>query len=69
LHCIGLIGVQCLLTRMPAPDPKPKKNRELKTEILPISTPQVTTPSVPTPAVETTLPILNQAAQAKAQPT
>ncbi|RMY63001.1 hypothetical protein D0863_10768 [Hortaea werneckii] len=31
-----------------APDPKPKKNRELKTEILPVSTPQVNTPSVGT---------------------
>ncbi|RMY20641.1 hypothetical protein D0866_12483 [Hortaea werneckii] len=35
-----------------APDPKPKKNRELKTEILPVSTPQVNTPSVQTPTGE-----------------
>ncbi|GAB1742710.1 hypothetical protein NU219Hw_g8422t1 [Hortaea werneckii] len=35
-----------------APDPKPKKNRELKTEILPVSTPQVNTPSVGTPTGE-----------------
>ncbi|KAI7225661.1 cytidine deaminase-like protein [Hortaea werneckii] len=35
-----------------APDPKPKKNRELKTEILPLSTPQVNTPSVATPTGE-----------------
>ncbi|RMY48483.1 hypothetical protein D0865_08061 [Hortaea werneckii] len=35
-----------------APDPKPKKNRELKTEILPVSTPQDNTPSVGTPTGE-----------------
>ncbi|KAK4570353.1 tRNA(adenine34) deaminase [Recurvomyces mirabilis] len=49
-----------------APDPKPKKNRELKTEILPISTPKVATPSVSTPDVEPKLPILERAAAAAA---
>ncbi|KAK5137506.1 hypothetical protein LTR08_008484 [Meristemomyces frigidus] len=35
-----------------APDPKPKKNRELKTEILPISTPALATPTALTPTTE-----------------
>ncbi|KAK4893504.1 tRNA(adenine34) deaminase [Elasticomyces elasticus] len=50
-----------------APDPKPKKNRELKTEILPISTPNIATPGGSTPMFEKgkpTLPILEKAAQA-----
>ncbi|TKA71699.1 hypothetical protein B0A55_07145 [Friedmanniomyces simplex] len=54
-----------------APDPKPKKNRELKTEILPISTPNVATPGGSTPTIEKgrpALPILEKAALvAKAQ--
>ncbi|KAK1084481.1 tRNA(adenine34) deaminase [Friedmanniomyces endolithicus] len=54
-----------------APDPKPKKNRELKTEILPISTPYIATPGGSTPTVEKgriVVPILEKAAVvAKAQ--
>ena len=53
------------MVMMIAPDPKPKKNRELKTEILPVRTPQVTTPGGGTPAaVESTKPILERAAVA-----
>ncbi|EMC92720.1 hypothetical protein BAUCODRAFT_114576 [Baudoinia panamericana UAMH 10762] len=51
-----------------APDPKPKKNRELKTEILPITTPNVATPGGGTPSLELNKPILEKAAvAAKAQ--
>ena len=35
-----------------APEPKPKKNRELKTEILPVPT-ALATPSAPSPALPT----------------
>lgn len=48
----GNEGVTHADFRFLAPDPKPKKNRELKTEILPVSTPQVNTPSVGTPTGE-----------------
>lgn len=43
-----------------APDPKPKKNRELKTEILPISTPQIATPGGSTPTIEKGKPFLDK---------
>ncbi len=54
-----------------APDPKPKKNRELKTEILPIATPYIATSGGSTPTIEKgriVVPILEKAAVvAKAQ--
>ncbi|KAK1044674.1 tRNA(adenine34) deaminase, partial [Friedmanniomyces endolithicus] len=53
------------------PDPKPKKNRELKTEILPIATPYIATSGGSTPTIEKgriVVPILEKAAVvAKAQ--
>ena len=41
-----------MLTSDVAPEPKPKKNRELKTEILPVPT-ALALPSVPTPELKT----------------
>lgn len=48
-----------------APDPKPKKNRELKTEILPITTPNVTTPNGSTPVMEKPNPLQQRLEQAR----
>ncbi|KAF2767599.1 cytidine deaminase-like protein [Teratosphaeria nubilosa] len=48
-----------------APDPKPKKNRELKTEILPVATPQVATPNGGTPATEKGNPLMEKLEKAK----
>ncbi|KAK0937244.1 tRNA(adenine34) deaminase [Friedmanniomyces endolithicus] len=69
LVCLVLVGGADFETV--APDPKPKKNRELKTEILPIATPNIATPGGSTPTVEKgkiVVPILEKAAVvAKAQ--
>lgn len=46
----------------PAPDPKPKKNRELKTTILPIPTPTGQTPAILSPIDSTKSSFLNPAA-------
>lgn len=48
-----------------APDPKPKKNRELKTEILPITTSNASTPNGSTPVAEKPNPLQQRLEQAK----
>ncbi|KXL41954.1 MAG: hypothetical protein FE78DRAFT_155453, partial [Acidomyces sp. 'richmondensis'] len=51
--------------KVTAPDPKPKKNRELKTEILPITTSNASTPNGSTPVAEKPNPLQQRLEQAK----